>query len=559
MWTWTARIAEDSRWVKAIAIASATVLVTSVASVGELEARQRAGTPVIETAPSENTGDRAARTTGGSDTDGGTAVAVPSAPPSSGSGTTGSTDGGTDTGSGPTSSGSTTGGTSDGATTGGTTGGTSGGTTGGTSDGGEQPVPDHGLKTQGVTDEYVKFGITYNMEGCGDAGILEAMFASATGDIGRAIEAYKRHINEEQDGINGREFQVLVADSGGTDCPEKAIQAAKQLADDEKVFAVFPGLHTVADYFADRKLPTFVGRDDPASLARYGANGIGLTQEIAGVLEAWAAFGEHWFDSPNRKPCIVRPESGVSGDWDLYSKIFQPILKAHNITMVDELVFQDDVQTAQQQSSAAAARLKAAGCDQVYFMAINPIAPVFFTSAATQAQWFPQWTFTSYMALSDTDLGGSLQDQRQWDNAFGLSPRILPGNHGMEGNCKRIYERYYQDGQGDLAAAQVICAAMLPAAEMMRRGEQLTGELTANSMLVGADTMGDYFFDAHVPLLWRFPAGGPYTTKAWRYYTVVDWNSARKTYEFPEFPTYWEYMGTNQSNGINMLERIPGP
>jgi hypothetical protein len=77
-------------------------------------------------------------------------------------------------------------------------------------------------------------------------------------------------------------------------------------------------------------------------------------------------------------------------------------------------------------------------------------------------------------------------------------------------------------------------------------------------MLVGADSMGDYFYDAHVPLLWRFPAGGPYTTKAFRYYTVVDWNSARKTYEFPEFPTYWEYMGPGKSKGINMLERIPG-
>ena len=39
MWSWTERIAEDSRWVKAIAIGAASVLVTSVASVGELEAR----------------------------------------------------------------------------------------------------------------------------------------------------------------------------------------------------------------------------------------------------------------------------------------------------------------------------------------------------------------------------------------------------------------------------------------------------------------------------------------------------------------------------------------
>lgn len=416
------------------------------------------------------------------------------------------------------------------------------------------PDTDYGLRTQGVTPTEVTLGISYNTSGCGDSGVLTAMVGAGTvGDIDSAIDAFTRHINDNG-GIGGRTLKIAIADDGGGGCPEKALSAARKLVDDEKVFAVIPGLHDVSDYVAAQKVPTFIGRDDPASLERIGANGIGLTQEIEGNLIAWSAFGKYYLDTPNHVPCLVHPESGVSGDWDLYEDILLAKFSALGMSFRDIVVYKDDVSTAQTQSAAAAARLKDKGCDQVWFMAINPIAPIFFTQAATQARWFPQWTFTSYMALADTELGGRLQDQTQWDNAIGLSTRVPPGEHPKEGNCKRIYEQYYpNDGNGDSAAVILICTYWLTAAEMMRRGEAITGRLDANALVVGADAIDfDYSYDAHVPLNWAFPVGGPYKPKGWSHYTVVDWVSAQSKYVFPEYPLYWEVMGPGKSNGVDL-------
>lgn len=425
---------------------------------------------------------------------------------------------------------------------------------GGGPGGGGGKVVDHGLRTQGVTAKEVKIGISYNTTGCGDAGVLEAMVgAGAAGDMGKAIDAFTRHVNDTG-GIGGRTLKVIVADDGGGGCPEKALSAARKLADDDKVFAVIPGLHEVSDYIASKKIPTFIGRDDPASLTRLGANGIGLTQEIGGNLAAWAAFGRHYLQSDKHTPCLVHPEAGVSGDWPLYEKILVDRMRDHGLSFKDIVVYKEDVGTAQQQSSAAVTRLKGKGCDQVYFMAGNPIALIFFTQAAENAQWRPTWTFTSYMALADTELGGRLQNQAQWENAVGLSTRVPPGEHPQEGNCKRIYEKYYPgDGQSESAAVVLVCAYFLPATEMMRRGERITGRLDANALLAGAHSIkNDYYYDAHVPLRWEFPGGGPFKTKGWSHYTVVDWNSTRSAYDFPEYPLYWEIMGPGKSNGVDL-------
>lgn len=435
--------------------------------------------------------------------------------------------------------------------------GTGPGTSGTTPGGGSTPgasYPDYGLRTQGVSATEVKLGISYNTTGCGDAGVLEAMVgAGAAGDMTKAIDAFTRHINDNG-GIGGRTLKVVVADDGGGGCPEKAQSAAIDLVDDQKVFAVIPGLHVVSDYAASKQVPTFIGRDDPASLARLGANGIGLIQEIGGNLRAWAAFGRHYLRSDQHTPCLVHPEEGVSGNWPLYKGILVERMQEQGLAFKDIVDYKEDVATAQQQSSALVARLKSNGCDQIYFMAGNPIALIFFTQAAENAQWRPTWTFTSYMALSDSELGGRLMNQAQWENAVGLSTRVPPGEHPREGNCKKIYETYYQgDGQSESAAVQLTCAYFLVGAEMMRRGEQLTGRLDANALIVGADAINnDFYYDAHVPLRWEYPAGGAYKTKGWSHYTVVDWNSGRSAYDFPEYPLYWEVMGPNKSNGVDL-------
>ncbi len=508
------------RW---LAIAIACVFVASVASVGQVSSRGDDATDELVAGDAPDTALAPGATVAGAEA---VAAAGVQDPTASSSSTTvaaaGSTPGGGSTsGTGPTGGGS---------------------------------FPNYGLRTQGVTAKEVKLGISYNTTGCGDAGALEAMIgASTAGDMSKAIDAFTRHINDNG-GIGGRTLRVVVADDGGGGCPEKALSGARKLVDDEKVFAVIPGLHEVSDYAASKQVPTFIGRDDPDSLERLGANGIGLTQDIGGNLRAWAAFGRHYLRSDAHTPCLVHPEAGVSGDWPLYERLLLDRMREQGLAFKDILVYKEDVATAQQQSSAGVARLKSKGCDQVYFMAGNPIALIFFTQAAETAQWRPTWTFTSYMALADTELAGRLMTQAQWENAVGLSTRVPPGEHPREGNCKRIYETYYSgDGQSESAAVQLTCAYFLVGAEMMRRGEQLTGRLDANALVVGADAINnDFYYDAHVPLRWEYPAAGPYKTKGWSHYTVVDWNSGRSAYDFPEYPLYWEVMGPNKSNGVDL-------
>ena len=314
---------------------------------------------------------------------------------------------------------------------------------------------------------------------------------------------------------------------------------------------VVPGLHDVSDYSIAKKIPTMIGREDEASLKAFGANGFGLAS-IGSALKVWASFAAYYIDSKHHVPCLVHPDDD---EWNGNEKTLNAELKKYGVAFKTYVRYADDVSTAQQQATAAAVKMRENQCDQVFFMAHNPIALIFFTAAASQTGFFPDvWTFTSYTALADTALAGNLMNNRQWQKAIGLSYRVPPGQHPAEGNCRRIYEKYYPgDGQAGSASVQLACALVLPPVEMMRRGERLTGQLTADSFVVGADSItNDYYFDATVPLDWSVPPGGPYKTKAFDDWTVVKWNEGKGDYDFPDFPLYWKTMGPNKSGGTDL-------
>ena len=416
-------------------------------------------------------------------------------------------------------------------------------------------VPDFGLKTQGVTANSVRVGLSYNVSGCGDAGPLNAMFGAAiTGSPGNAIDAFTRYVNDTG-GIRGRALAVDVVDDGGGGCPEKELAAARSMADDKKDFLVIPGLYTVADYVISKKVPVFGGRDDPTSIAKIAPNGIMLTEPLDPTFQAWAAFGKYYLLTAQHKACLVHPTSDESGDWNNYEKVLVKRMRDVGLAFTDILVYQNDLSTAQTQASTGVTRLKAKGCDQVWMLSGNPIAWIFFTQAASQNGWHPTWTFTSYSALADSNLAGNLMDQDQWSHAVGLSSRVPPNQNPADGHCAAVYKRYYpSDGASNSAATQLACAQILSVAEIMRRAVAKTGVLTANSLLVGADSVkNDFYYDSHVPITWSFPGGaGPFKTKGWSHLTVVKWNRGTGSYDFPEWPLYWKVMGPNKANGEDL-------
>lgn len=411
---------------------------------------------------------------------------------------------------------------------------------------------DFGLKTQGVTDKEVKVGFSGNFDNCGDTAGLAAQFAPLIGDPEKAIDAFARHVNDNG-GVGGRKYTPIMVQDGGGGCPERNLPAAVEMADEKKVFLAAPGLHVESDYIIDRKVPVWGGRDDPASLNKYGPNGYQLFQPIEDTLKIWASFAKHYLKTTDKtganKACLIRIETGASGNWDIPEDILVREMASHGIRFVDIYVFKDDASTAQQQANAMAIRERDLGCEHVFFMAGNPVGLVFITDSATHNGWFPKkWTFTSYTALTDDDRVSKAMDQVQWENAVGLTYRIPAGEHRAGNNCKDIYEHYHgNDGLSESAAVLVFCSTILSTAEMMNRGIELTGKLDATSFVLGANAINnDFYWDSHVPMSFRIPdADGPFKTRAFNHWTVADWSSAESKYTFPKYPCYYASFGAN--------------
>jgi hypothetical protein len=415
-------------------------------------------------------------------------------------------------------------------------------------------VPHFGLLTQGITATTVRIGVSENFSNCGDAASLAAANPAVVGDVSKAIDTFTDYVNATG-GVGGKRLVVSKVDDGGT-CSSKNIAAAKKMLEEDKVFMAIPGLDVESNWLIDRHLPVFGGAADDTSIARYGPNGLMLTEPAGATFDAWASFGKYRLDTAHHTPCLIRIATGAAGNFDVLETMLKAKMTKYGLRFAKVIVFPDDPSRAQEIAENVVDQAKAAHCDEAWFMAGNAVGLVFVTDAATRKQWFPHaWTFNSLTYLSDDDVGGNLMDKVQWANAYGLTYRVPDGKHPKSGNCQKIYEqRNGADGQSMSAAVKIACAKMLTAVEMMRRAIALTGVLNADTLLLGADNINDdFYYDATVPLDYKFPsASGPFKTRAFSHYTTVKWDGGSQKYTFPDYPCYYRTFGANNGGCENL-------
>ena len=515
--------------VKAMLIANATVLVAALLSVGQVQYSLDHRNTLAQT-----------QTPGfGQPTD--SASATPSASP----GTT--TPGKTPGAAGATAKPGTT-------TPGGTT---PGGPVGGTGPGAPQTrqanIPDFHLLTQGVTKTSVLIGADYDKTGCGGSGALANQFGAAVvGDPEKAFAAFVRHVNETG-GIRGRTLKFVSVDDGGLSCPERHKAAALELVDQKKVFLDIAGLQEVSDLLAPRHLPFYGGRATIAEQNKQGEGQFQLFQDADGDFANWAAFGRNYLGSKTNTPCLIHPDTPQFNNLEpvLIKKLADQGLKFKTT-----IRYADDASSAQQQATTASVKMKGDGCKQVWLVANNAIADVFFTNAAAQQQWYPSWTWTARTAGIDLALGGRLMDQTEWKNAVGLTTRIKPGQSPLDGQCAKIYDKYNSgDGQDTSAAVVVACESILTTTEAMKRAVDRTGVLTGSSLMLGVDAIrGDFAWEAFVPLSYVIvpKAGETKDRTGYDLQTVAAWNTSTLDYDFPQYPKYWKILGPNGSGWVDI-------
>jgi branched-chain amino acid transport system substrate-binding protein len=113
---------------------------------------------------------------------------------------------------------------------------------------GSQASPGITATDPGVTATEIKIGATFPLSGT-------ASFYYA---VAKGATAYFTYINKEKGGVNGRQINYVVLDDGYD--PSKTPDKARQLVQDEKVFATFGDLGTpnnkaVRDYYNAQKVP----------------------------------------------------------------------------------------------------------------------------------------------------------------------------------------------------------------------------------------------------------------------------------------------------------------
>lgn len=240
----------------------------------------------------------------------------------------------------------------------------------------------------GITSTEIKIGATFPLSGT-------ASFYYA---VAKGANAYFQYINTEKGGVNGRKINYVILDDGYD--PSKTPDKARQLVQDEKVFATFGDLGTpnnkaVRDYYNAQKVPqlfVFTGASTwGADYDKYPYT-IGWQPDYVTEAKIYASYILQ--NAPNAKIAILYQNDAFGQDgW----QGFRTALGGQVSMIVKEATYNaGDPADMRSQVNA----LKASGADTFFVIA----TPAYAANAVTNAYisgWKPK-IYMNQVAASTT-------------------------------------------------------------------------------------------------------------------------------------------------------------
>jgi branched-chain amino acid transport system substrate-binding protein len=253
---------------------------------------------------------------------------------------------------------------------------------------GSQASPGITATDPGVTATEIKIGATFPLSGT-------ASFYYA---VAKGATAYFTYINKEKGGVNGRQINYVIKDDGYD--PSKTPDKARELVQDEKVFATFGDLGTpnnkaVRDYYNAQKVPqlfVFTGASTWGTDYAQFPYTIGWQPDY--VTEATIYAKYIVANAPSSKIAILYQNDAYGQDgWNGFKNAL-----GSNVSMVVSEAKYNAGDPADMRSQVNA--LKASGADTFFVIA----TPAYAASAVTNAYisgWKPK-IYMNQVAASTT-------------------------------------------------------------------------------------------------------------------------------------------------------------
>lgn len=195
---------------------------------------------------------------------------------------------------------------------------------------------------------------------------------------------------------------------------------------------IFSSLPTADEYAAH--IAEYVGKKLKGKNAEFAGDRFNPTQGYNGTPRK---YGLIYLNGARGK---VEPEG------ERARKAFVREFAKYGIEFTEQVGYLYDPGRNAQDVTSIIAKMRGSGVTTIVPV-WDPLYPILITTEASNQQYFPEWLIVG-TGLSDTTTAGRLYDQKQWSNAFGISPLWVTWETVAASPGAREYTHGRKGGEG---------------------------------------------------------------------------------------------------------------